>query len=250
MCTVTVAALSAAPGAGFRLASNRDESRRRAAALPPELHALDGAVVLSPTDPQSGGTWISVNSHGLACTLLNGNPMHGGAPPAAPRSRGTIIPTLWDCRSVGAARERAAALDPRACLPFRLVLSDASDVVSVYSDGMRLHILARPQRRTPLFFTSSGLGDAVVYPPRRALFDRTLRQAADFPAAQDAFHAHTWPDRPHLSVRMARADACTVSTCVLEVTPQEVRMKYTAVTPPAPPVERAAPRSAETGGRG
>ena len=47
-------------------------------------------------------------------------------------------------------------------------------------------------------------------------------------AAQDAFHEHQWPGREPVSVRMCRADACTVSHSVVELTASFVTMTYRA----------------------
>ncbi len=94
--------------------------------------------------------------------------------------------------------------------------------------------------------TSSGLGDHVVEPPRRALFTRMFAGAApdDFAAIQDAFHRHRWPDRPHLSVDMDRADAETVSLTVIELDDVSVTMRYVDGHPSAdrPEIVRTLPR--------
>ena len=78
MCTVTLVPAGPPdhpdhPGRGWRLACNRDESRKRPAAEPPSSHTFGPRHALMPTDPPSGGTWIAVNSAALAATLLNVN---------------------------------------------------------------------------------------------------------------------------------------------------------------------------------
>lgn len=243
MCTVTIAALSAPSNErGLRLACNRDESRRRAIALPPALHKSNGPVVLAPIDPESGGTWIAVNDRGLVCTLLNGNPPRRPAKEGRNRSRGTIIPSLWSCSSAFEAAKHAAGIDPREFMPFRLVLADGDRVVSLFSDGGRVHRFGRSMEQAPHFFTSSGLGDAIVDPPRRALFEQ-FRRDGRFVKRQNAFHTHRWSERGHLSICMSRSDACTVSTCVVEVTATRVRMQYAGVEPASPIVTLEIPRS-------
>jgi hypothetical protein len=42
------------------------------------------------------------------------------------------------------------------------------------------------------------------------------------------FHCHRWADRPHLSVNMSRADACTVSRTVVSLGAGRVSMTYHA----------------------
>ena len=84
---------------------------------------------------------------------------------------------------------------------------------------------SHPLRR-PLAFTSSSLGDAVVEPVRRALFEALVIGAADPVVGQDAFHHHRWPDCPHVSVDMHRHDAGTQSISTVEVGPSRVRIRY------------------------
>jgi hypothetical protein len=183
-----------------------------------------------PIDPVSGGTWVAANSAGLALALLNVNrPGLGGG--EARRSRGTILPELLACAGPDEARRRAELLRPEDFAPFRLVLAGAGLVVEGLSDGVAIH-WSRRRLAGPLLWTSSGLGDHRVEGPRRRLFERALA-ARPTPQAQDAFHNHRWPGRPHLSVRMSRPDARTVSYTVVEVAPGRVSMNYSALAEPA-----------------
>jgi hypothetical protein len=237
MCTVTIIPLGRPPNDGgnmprtFRLACNRDESRVRPEALPPRVRRCGERRAVMPTDPAGGGTWVAVNDAGLALALLNvnaGPSADRAAPP--PRSRGLIIPPLAGCASAAEAAGAAAELDPADYGPFRLVLVDGRDWAEVEWDGVTFAACRRAWDGTPLLFTSSGLGDALVDPPRRALFDETCRPAPS-PAVQDAFHRHRWPDRPHLSVSMSRTDARTVSYTVVEVGPARSVIRYQPVPP-------------------
>jgi len=100
----------------------------------------------------------------------------------------------------------------------------------------------------PVMFTSSGLGDARVEGPRRELFhDWFGDDPAQWPAQQDAFHRHRWPDRPELSVCMSREDARSVSLTVVEVTAAGVSLTYHGAPPdePGPDVTRRLARAAD-----
>jgi hypothetical protein len=224
MCTVSVLAQ---PGL-LRLVSNRDELRSRPAALPPVVTTVDERSVVAPIDTASGGTWIACNDRGLAITLLNVN-LTGAAPGVPPRSRGEIVPGLITHHSLDDVARAAAALDTRLYAPFRLVAVQAGA-----SEVLELVPSTRTVRRTPLdaprMFTSSGLGDARVEGPRRALFEDTVvgGRGGDIRARQDGFHAHRWGDRPELSVWMSRNDAWTVSRTVVEIGEREILMRYAA----------------------
>jgi hypothetical protein len=220
MCTVSVIALAG----GFRLACNRDELLSRPIARPPQIRAFGDRRAVMPIDPASGGTWVAVNDARLAISLLNVNRSGAGAF-LGRRSRGRIIPSLLHCECVDNAIDIARRLDPGCYPSFRLVVVDGERWGEVVSDGGRIDTLPHRFDRTPLLFTSSSLGDDLVDPPRRALFDHMV---CPTPHRQEEFHLHVWPDRPHLSVNMSRDDARTVSRTVIEVTADAATMGYSA----------------------
>lgn len=232
MCTVTVLPPSLlSSGANddqrlLRVACNRDELLTRAPALPPTLWAAGPRRALMPIDPQSGGTWIAANDAGLVFVLLNassGVPARAGAV-----SRGTIVPTLVGCPTVSLALEQARRIRVDRLAPFRLLIIDRDEIVDCRPDeGRILH--RRSRLRGAVLRTSSGLGDALVAGPRRALFQRTITMARDAVTAQDHFHRHQWPGREAMSVNMRRHDAATVSRTVVEVREGSVRLSYHAI---------------------
>jgi hypothetical protein len=228
MCTVTIVPVAG----GIRMAVNRDESPLRAEALPPRIVAIGKRKALMPIDPVSGGTWVAVTDAGLIVTILNAYPTpRNPNAPAPPISRGTIIPRLLDADPLDAAYLRTRDLDAAEYAAFRLVIADATRVADVIGgDGA---CDTRPPRTIdgPLLFTSSGLGDGVVDPPRRALFNQLFADATDWRERQDAYHRHSWPEARHLSVCMWRPEARTVSLAIAEIDNDEVRMDYWAGAP-------------------
>jgi len=216
MCTVSVIPIDG----GVRLVSNRDEGRRRAPAMPPEARDLPGGKRgIWPTDPEGGGTWFAAADHGLAMTLLNGNPV----PPLDRTgldlvSRGVIIPKLIACADAGEAMEAfeggvvGEPMDRFA--HFRLVVTDASGrLYDARWDREQLRITEHPEPVAA--FASSGLGDDKVE-CRIPLFDEMVRPGPT-PEAQDAYHRHAWEGRGPVSVMMSREAARTVSVTVAEV---------------------------------
>lgn len=228
---------------------NRDEQRSRSPGLPPTRREIEGVPVVMPIDADGGGTWIAANAHGLVLTILNLNLAREGEAPAGTevpsggwRSRGLIIPAIAGAPSVEAAagllRER---VDHRDYRPFRLAILHADEpaMLVVRSTTAEMSWASAPLDR-PLMLTSSGLGDHVVEPPRRALFDGWFAAPdADVPQAgkdgsaagaplacggrhwmqdrQHALHRHAWPDAGHVSVLMSRRDARTFSWTSVEV---------------------------------
>jgi hypothetical protein len=233
VCTLTV--IPWASGA-VRIAFNRDESRTRAAGLPPTVRSFGGRSAVLPTDPLSGGTWLAVNDAGLALAVLNGNPPgRDRNAPEPSRSRGEVIPSLLECDSPSAALLACERLDYRAFAPFRLVLIGHGLVADVRWDGREPMVMSRLVGGAPQMFTSSGLGDHLVENVRRELFDELFAPAPEaWEAAQHAFHRHRWPGREHLSVNMSRDTARTVSHSVIDLNAVEAVFAYRPDAPDQP----------------
>jgi hypothetical protein len=248
MCTVTVVPWEG----GLRLACNRDERHTRPAALPPVRRHCGSRWAIHPIDPVGGGTWVAVNNAGLTLALLNVTTRPGAASvpsgEASP-SRGTIIPALLACDDLSTAVAAAQNLDIARFPPFRLVLADRGGVAELRTCGERLRLAGRGSLTGPCLFTSSGLGDRLVEGPRRHLFEEWFGAADDWPARQDVFHRHSWPDRPHLSVCMRRGDARTVSYTVVTVGAEAVSLRYHPDAPdrPSEPYIRSLPLLQEVG---
>lgn len=245
MCTVTiVTARRSASGESdrdsktdgervVRMVCNRDELRTRPAALPPVRRLCGDVPAVMPVDPVSNGTWIGANAAGLVITLLN---VYRGSPSLSTRpvdrelrSRGEIIPALLSHPRFEGALRAAEETNPRDYPPFRLVIADSHQAVDLLSDGRSIESRVARIDEGPVFFTSSGLGDELVEPPRRELFERMFRDRNDPFQVQDEFHGHFWPDKLHLSVAMTRAEARTVSRTTVEMFQSRMRMSYTAI---------------------
>jgi hypothetical protein len=226
MCTLSVIPTN---DGCFRLVTNRDELLTRPAGEPPQRQALGPRrAAIWPVDPASGGTWVAATDGALVLAMLNANPDPPPAPPdpSVHRSRGLIIPTVVE--SIDAARAAACLhdMDLTPYQPFRLVAADVMRVVVARWDGAELSLESHGME--PVCVVSSGLGDHLVQEPRLGLWDEMVVNAGTSPATQDAFHAHTWADRPQVSVMMSREDAKTVSRTTVRVRPDVVEMLYEA----------------------
>lgn len=240
MCTLTVIPFD---DGGIRVACNRDESPLRPQATPPRIECFGNRQAILPRDPQAGGTWIGVNDVGLVFSLLNAY-QPGAVEPREKISRGVIIPSLLESDNLDEALSRALNLDSQRFAPFRLVAMNTREVIELALQNGFLTARTRTSLDQPRMFTSSGLGDAVVDVPRRALFNELLADSHDWPAQQDAYHRHHWPEREEISVAMRRAEAWTVSRTVIEVSASEVLMRYFGAPPgvDVSPVELRIPR--------
>jgi hypothetical protein len=225
MCTVSVV-----PHArGVRLVANRDERRTRARALPPGVHAAGRGRAIFPIDPEGGGTWVGCNSAGLAAALLNANPTAADDRRGPLRSRGLIVCALLQCSSIAEALTSFESLEPRTYAAFRVVAVQGPTVAVVTSDGHSVLRWRTGKLERPLMLTSSSLGDSLVGPPRRRLFDRFVRRGArGWLEGQARFHNHQWAVRPEISVRMERADALTVSRTSVDIRADGFELHYEA----------------------
>lgn len=226
MCTLSIVPLEERV---LRLVFSRDEQVSRPEALPPRVASFEGRQALLPIDPVGGGTWIAVNDAGLAFALLNLYEGNAGDTEGDPQvSRGLIIPVLLGSSSIEEALVRARGIRDRGLRPYRLVMTDRRQIAVVTSRGGP-RVEERHDATAPRLFTSSGLGDRLVEKPRRDLFERLVATSYDPVVAQDRFHRHRWPSMPHLSVRMNRGSARTVSLTVLRMEPGRSRMTYRTI---------------------
>ena len=103
---------------GFVLAMNRDELLSRVPALPP-VPTLRKLAVLCPREP-GGGTWIGINSAGMALSLLNwhSQPDRTGDDTI---SRGEVVRALLSARSSKSAASTLRKLPVERMNPFRVI---------------------------------------------------------------------------------------------------------------------------------
>jgi len=226
MCTVTIVPYQD----GFRLVCNRDERRDRQIALPPSVRRLASVSAAYPSDPEGGGTWVGLNDAGVVATLLNRTvDTVADRDSVGSSSRGLIVPRLLRCRSLIEALDQVAALDVTQFRLFRLLVVQRMAAAVVTSDGASVSLETMTLSQ-PIMLTSSSLGDAFVELPRRRLFERmVLSGEPQWLRAQRTFHAHQWPSRQEISVRMERADARTVSRTVISVTSRALDLRYTPI---------------------
>ncbi len=198
---------------GYRLLSNRDERRSRAAALAPSIRERDGVRLIAPVDGEFGGTWIGVNELGVSLCLLNGT---GGC---GVRSRGLLVADLLSAASLAEATERFRRLELSLYAPFTLlVLAPGCDTVLEWSG------LTRCERRAQPPLASSSLDPAGVRARRRAAF----RSHA---GSLEAFHASHDSGPSAYSACMHGTDAETVSFTRVSVTRSQIELFYTPAAP-------------------
>ncbi|MGA7213665.1 MAG: NRDE family protein, partial [Terrimicrobiaceae bacterium] len=207
---------------------NRDERLSRGSALPPETRAREGLAMLYPREP-SGGTWVGVNSAGMAFSLINWHSQPDCAR-GSPVSRGEVVRALLSARSVKRAASLLRQLPLKRMNPFRLMVASLSghSLVEWRSDGDSLEPLALPWRRHHWF--SSGLDEAKANQVRRAICARVPGDSLDLQVLRKLHRSHA-PKAGAFSICMHRSDACTVSYTEIDVQGPVASMYYIAGSP-------------------
>lgn len=212
---------------GIRLFFNRDEQRTRPPAEPPSIHTRHGVRFLAPLDPQAGGTWLSVNEHGVAVAILNWYDAERAAPVAANhRSRGLLVMDLaGSLDRSGSLLARLFGQDLSLYRPFILVSLDAHGHGAICRwDGLQLAAGALDPADCPL--TTSSFDTAAVIAARRTRYHDLTGANGPTPEALAAFHLSRDPRGGPYSVTMTRPDAMTVSTSQVVLGPRDVRFIY------------------------
>ena len=213
---------------GFVLAMNRDESLARLSGLPPEVHGRDGLLMLYPRE-RSGGTWIGVNSAGVAFSLINwysqpdcvrGNPV----------SRGEVVRALLSARDRNAAASLLEGLPIERMNPFRLIVVSLSErsLTEWHCARGDLELFDLPWKRHHWF--SSGFDERKANQMRRRVCARVDNDSLDLPLLRKLHRSHA-PKAGPFSLCMHRNDASTVSYTEINVRGQLATAYYIAGPP-------------------
>ncbi len=182
MCTLLIAyqAYSDCP---LFLATNRDEFLNRPAGGFRYWPQANGGFV-APMDKQAGGTWLGVNTHGIAAAITN---RYGNPPDPARRSRGELVPMALNEVTVESSVERLCSLAPGDYNPFHLLVVSTTQGAVVWSDGQTLNHERLQRGFTVITEQSYGAADggrevhlrkALAQNPSRETLAQLLRTSA------------------------------------------------------------------------
>ncbi|WP_372881598.1 NRDE family protein [Psychromonas sp.] len=206
---------------GYELFFNRDELRTRQPAIAPAFnHQLN---TIYPVDPDGKGTWIAAHQSGLSLALLNFYQAEQAVNNSNYLSRGQIILSLLEdpANVIG----RLKKMDLQKYMAFKLCIfaSDLSKtnnkMRSLQWDGKVLSEVAESQ---PII--SAGAEFALISKIRKARFRQII--SAEKPRREQFLTYHNLQEvNPHLSVKMERPEARTVSFSHL-VVGEEIEFHY------------------------
>ncbi|CAN5396851.1 hypothetical protein BH09SUM1_BH09SUM1_13220 [soil metagenome] len=214
------------------LTFNRDELPAKASEIPPVMRQpeLGDVAILSPLDAPRRGTWIGVNSVGVAACLLNGyheNDIARRGAETAAASRGEIIPKML---AHGGFDECIAwvqrGFDPSLFKSFTLLVFSLQQGASIQWTG------ARPMKIEPvegdwLMWTSSSWSAEEVLPWRRAFFEEWIRKGAKFEGDVPLMHLAQPEGMAEFTPLMCRDGGKTRSITQIQMTAAgQIEMRY------------------------
>lgn len=223
MCVVTY--LPAAKG-GFILTSNRDESIRRPAAIPPRRYLIGEQLITFPKDAQAGGTWIATTESRTLCLLNGAFQKHAHRPPYR-RSRGLV---LLDAFSYDSPHTFAVDYDFANIEPFTLVIIEkVASLRKLYElrwDGRETHFECLPAD-APRIWSSVTLYSDTIVQEREGWFQKWLATSQTYLAAELIdFHTSAGKGDPANDLLVDRGTLKTVSITQVTASQDVVAIYY------------------------
>lgn len=168
-----------------------------------------------PIDPEGGGSWISVNEHGLSLCLLN---YYQGNIPSGPLiSRGMLLRSLAHHTNVNALEDQLSKTPLIHYAPFTLVIFSQSTTPSslpcITGYQWNGKSISRFQPSSPL--TSSSIKLSEVAESRFEQYAQQVKLQS--PHELKRFHTGHTQEKCYRSVCMHREDAKTVSLSHIKV---------------------------------
>jgi uncharacterized protein with NRDE domain len=200
---------------------NRDESTARISSFSLSNIGLDGCSFTAPIDPVSKGTWIGSNGV-LTAALLNGSNINHHKKQTYAKSRGLIIPSLFESKSIAAFLTNFSIGDFE---PFTLILFDKVEdkLVELIWNEITLEI-AYLDINEPCIYSSSTLYNDTVKKNRKALFNDYISKPQSADSIWD-LHARKGEDHNHFLNVSFNSEIKTLS--IIQISLGEIsQMRY------------------------
>jgi hypothetical protein len=221
---------------GYQVFFNRDEQRSRSLAELPQCIDHNGVPVILPLDPDGGGSWISVNGHGLSLCLLNF--YQGTVPREKLISRGQLLRSLAHAENINSLNNQILTTDLTHYAPFTLVAFQITPDIRLPHpppqeqtfqwNGVEIHH-SQPEN----MITSSSVKFDEVSKQRQQFYSQEVPSSSNVEHNNKhntdkhvSFHASHGEKKNHRSVCMHREDARTVSFSHILVTNNHVEFSY------------------------
>lgn len=211
---------------------NRDESETRDPESPPTLRKSGAVAWLAPTDGTAGGTWIGVNSCGIAAFLLNGYEFSKGLVERGSPSRGSIVPQIMERGDWEEVWEwLLQEFTPEPYQPFRLgICSFRSATLATWTGSGQLTLESVPSGWCMTTSSSWRSGEVAAW--RHSAFLAWVDEGASQVSSIPGFHLSRPSGWEEWAPLMRRKESRTRSISQVEIIPSEgkIEMCYWPVT--------------------
>lgn len=199
MCTATYVPLRD----GCLFGANRDEHVKRKSAWPPGKVQFSKFPAIYPVDGEKGGTWVGILGNGLMACLLNGA-FHSYTPnPPYRKSRGLIIPDLFEAGDPKTFIEQS---DFTGIEPFTLItippVHSSRSITELRWDGA-IQYVQYLDPSEPHLWASAPLNSGALLAKKTDLFKEWLHHPGlKNIRALSQFHHQTDPNQPEEGILM------------------------------------------------
>lgn len=204
------------------MTSNRDEHISRGNAVFPDFYHLDGKNLVFPKDQTSGGTWFISNDKGDIGILLNGALEKHFSNPPYRKSRGLILPDIFQKDSPLNAIKQ---YDFAGIENFTIILWQAKQLWEIKWNGLIVH-MTEINPGIAHIWSSVTLYTPEMTKERKNWFIEWCKTFTVF--EQDSilkFHTQAQQDNKEYGLQIARPDKITtVSTTSIRVENQQVTL--------------------------
>ena len=201
------------------IAANREERFDRPTQIPKIQSGTPRAVC--GIDRKAGGTWLGVNQHGMVAAVTN---RRKAAPPADPRSRGSLCRELLQVRTAKEAVELAVAeLATGAYDGANYVCADADYAAVVYGGNFLEVIELTPGLHVITNGDMDDLNDLRQEFIRRMLTLHTLDSAVTFLAVASRAFSRKPDAAGRRGVVLTGGDYGTVSSSLLSLSSEKIQ---------------------------
>ena len=205
MCTVTYI-----PGKnGFVLTSNRDEHISRGIAFYPDFYETRDKKLVYPRDRKAGGTWFISNEQGDTGVLLNGAFEKHKPLPFYRKSRGMVLPEIFQSDSPIVAIKQC---NLSGIENFTIILLEQGLLYEIKWDGIKLFIKNHHPQKAHIW-SSVTLYSTQMILERHSWFDKWL-QSNKTNAQADIlnFHSDTGSGNKEYGLKISRENEIATSS--------------------------------------
>jgi hypothetical protein len=197
MCTVSFIPIKN----GVILTSNRDEHISRGIAQYPEFYMLNGRKLAFPKDAKAGGTWFISNEKGDTGVLLNGAFEKHIPVPRYRKSRGLVLPELFQEAS---SFEAMKQYDFSGIENFTIILWEQQKLREIKWDGKKLKAKNYNPRQAHIW-SSVTLYDNDMINERHGWFHNWIASQT-YISQQNIldFHSNTQSENKEFGLRISR----------------------------------------------